>query len=211
MFPRTFLSAAFCALCVVRLSMAGTRIMVSAGAELSTEFTGLEETLPWHLNAALDAPPLIRKHVPVELVLGFTGPYPRERHWKTTPMGFSASVAYYHYQDWEPRSRFSESVRFYLVGHNTPTHAPDGMELAVGLGNHQLLSRLNDYAHIGESGWRVQSQWRVHMAFRTQFLPSHSSGPTMELELQRPLDNTGGFEVFWASTAIVTLGWRFRV
>jgi hypothetical protein len=201
------------ALCMAQTTLADQRISISGGAELGA-FSGNSAMVgasPYtlHLQATMDAPGWLRKHVPLEFVFGFTGPYPTERHIGYISNSPSSSSWYStNQQNWRPQSRFSEAVRLYIVGHNTRTHKPDGMELALGIGNHQVFSKLDDYYHTGQKGIRLDSQWRAHLAFRTQFLPTQPSGPVLELELQHGLER---LPTAFPDAAALTLGWRFQV
>ncbi len=207
MIPRTFGLAAVCVFCLVQMVAADTRISISGGAEISTDFSGYDNApLALHLQAIADAPPWIRKHVPLELAVGFTGPYPDEH----VVVEYDAWGPSPHYNYWSPHYRFSEAVRIYGRGRNTPNRALDGMEIGVGFGNHQIVSRLRDQ-DIGQvkKGMRVETQWRAELVLRTIFLPSRTAGPVLELDVQRALERTRNDA---AGTAVVlSLGWRFRV
>jgi hypothetical protein len=197
-----------CTLLIAQTAAAQTRLTVSAGPEFSTEFNQQTAPLALHLNVAADAPAWIRRHVPLEFALGFTGPYPEDHSY---PIQIAAldDWPYGHYNHWEPRDRFSEGVRIYLISRRPDTQAPDGVELALGVSNHQIFSRLYNDQGREVSGLRFDTQFRADVAFRTLFLPSHPSGPLLELDLERALEDAGVVDGGWA--ARFTIGYRFRV
>jgi hypothetical protein len=206
------LRTVFCIMVVVALCVlnaaplcAGTRMLVMGGAELSSDFQSASDIArpAFSLKAVVDAPPIIRRHVPLELAVGFTGPYPQGRgsaaDYLPAPNAYRGPT----------RSRTSESVRIYAIGRNGPDHKPDGMEIAVGLGNHQLFSRAYDSHGNPMPGYRMATQWRGELVLRTAFLPSLSAGPVLELMVQHSLTRTGDYD--GAAAVSLTLGWRFRV
>jgi hypothetical protein len=93
------------------------------------------------------------------------------------------------------------------MGRHTPTGAPDGMELAIGIGNHQVISRILDAHTLQATGWRIDAGWRAHLAFRTLLLPSEPEGPVIEGELQ----NGAAISGQTATSFSLTLGYRFHV
>ena len=199
-----------CAFCLVGAAFAGTRIIVTAGGEFATDFPERSaSSMAPNFKAVVDASSWLPKHLPLEVAFGFTGPYPAQDEWYVPvdnafdyrPVGY-----YYH---WQPRSRFSETVRYYFVGSMDSTHAPDGVELALGIGDHQVYSRQYDeYARL-IGGYRVESQLRADLDVRAVFLPTQPSGPVFELNVQRGLQDTQVLDAGW--TLLVSLGWRFRI
>jgi hypothetical protein len=110
MIPRIFMVVEMCALCAAPLSAAGTRMFVSAGVEGSSEFyEGEPPQRAYCLKLVIDAPPSIRKHVPIELAFGYTGPYP-EREWHPAVYDAIADWQPSRYTYWSPHYRISESV-----------------------------------------------------------------------------------------------------
>jgi hypothetical protein len=185
-------------LCAAQAALADTRISVSGGISGVNQKGNPLNWMSWHAQAAVDAPSVIRRHIPLELVLVAEAPYENAVIVDDDGVGRRA---------WDRAFGTEEILRIYAHGQNYP------IEPGVGVGCYQFWPYQNVWN--GGNGMRyerlpIQTQWRWHAFLRVNFSPSHNSGPLLEAELQRAFSDSGIFDQP-VGAAILKLGWRFHV
>jgi hypothetical protein len=193
-------------------SEGGTRVGLAAGAEYPVPHDMPRFNEPsLHLRAVVDAPPVIRRHVPLEAVLSFTGNYASRGNYVYGMTDYWGPAYYsYHPHFYEPRCSAAAAVRIYTTGHRKDTGKPDGLEAGLGLGVHQFFS--DKVAHHGGPRLRTQHdvQFRASGFVRIQFLPTQPQGVFLEIEGQRALEDHNNSFLPIAGI-LATLGFRMHI
>jgi len=213
MIPRTLVAMILCLLSVVPLAQAKTRMLLGVGTDVSSVgFMGSEGPdvmSALHLSAAVDAPDAIRKHLPVELVLGYSGLFGRREPMSPPAAGMGILDSRWVSNYWDLRYSTSETVRVYLMGRTAIRHKLDGAEVGVGFGNHQFMFERMDGSERRVLGTRFVSQWRGHLFLRGNILPTQPSGPFLEGEWQHSFGSTQ--TLLPVNSVLLTLGYRFHI
>jgi hypothetical protein len=201
---------------MVSMAMAhegGTRISFSAGADypIPTDIPRFDGP-SLRLQATVDAPPSIRRHVPLEAVLSFSGPYADRGTYVIVSPVTPADPRYSVYRQgyFEPRYSASAAVRIYTAGHKSDRVTPNGLEAGLGLGVHQFVTDQSSW-YTGE---RIHTQYDVQFRasgfVRMYFQPTRPQGIFLEMDVQRALEDHHQTYLPIASV-MATLGYRFRI